>query len=489
MVARYLADGRLDPGFGSAGLVVSAAPPSTRSGTLFSGGSSAWAVAVDAKGRIVTGGSALGFGTSDMSLARYTPTGMLDRSFGRSGWMKIERDTEVDGITALAVQPDGRAVFAGSLDWKKLLAVGRIAAVDTNTTVKAWGWNWLGQLGDDSTTQRNIAVPVPGSASSVIPAGGAYHSLSLRDDGTVLAAGWNNLGQLGDGTTLHRDTLAPVKGLDNVTHVAAGAHHSLAVSGGRVYAWGWNASGQLGDGTLVDRHTATLVPGLTGVVQVSAGAYHSLALLGDGTIWAWGWNGVGQLGDGTTVDRRRPVQVVGIHSATAISAGAVHSLVVGAGPITGGSAFGVWSWGWNVVGQSDPLNAGVPVMPSPRLVWPTMPIAIAAGGFHNVMINGDGGLYTWGWNALGQLGNGTTTPTVMAHVSAIPDPASIAAGLAHTMVTDTSGRTWAWGANAVGQLGDGTTTDRSRPVLVPGVDGAQALSGGWYHSMGAVTGG
>jgi uncharacterized delta-60 repeat protein len=486
-VARYLPDGRLDPGFGSSGIVVSLAPPSSRNGGLSYGGASASAVAVDAKGRIVTAGSAWGFLSLDMTLARYTPTGLVDTTFGRSGWMKIERETDNDDISALAIQPDGAVVFAGSVDVYKVLALGRIAAPDTSTTIRAWGWNGLGQLGADSTLQQNVAVPAPGTTGAVTPAGGGFHSLSLQGDGTVLAVGWNGVGQLGDGSTTDRDTLTRVPGLDNVTHIAAGAHHSLAVRDGRVYAWGWNATGQLGDGTKVDRHTPVVVPGLTGVVQVAAGAYHSLALRNDGTIWAWGWNGVGQLGDGTTVDRLRPTQVTGIHSATMIAAGALHSLVVGAGPEK--SSFGIWSWGWNGMGQSDPLNAGFPVMASPRFIWPTFPIAIAAGGYHNVVINGDGAIYTWGWNAVGQLGNGTTNPAIMVQVTTIPDPISISAGGAHSMATDTSGRTWAWGWNALGQLGDGTTTDRPNPVLVQGADGATALSGGWYHSMGAVSGG
>jgi alpha-tubulin suppressor-like RCC1 family protein len=401
--------------------------------------------------------------------------------------MKIERETDNDDISALAVQPDGAVVFAGSIDVYRILAFGRIVAPDSSTAIRAWGWNGLGQLGDDSTMQRNIPVPAPSSETTVLPAGGAYHSLTLQGDGTVLAVGWNAVGQLGDGTTRDRDTFAPVPNLDNVTHIAAGAHHSLAVRDGRVYAWGWNALGQLGDGTTADRHTPVLVPGLTGVVQVSAGAYHSLALRSDGTIWAWGWNGVGQLGDGTTVDRLRPVQVPGLRSATAVSAGALHSVAVAAGEEF--TLVGVWSWGWNGVGQSDPLNVRFPVMPSPRLIWLSPPIAIAAGGYHNVMIGADGKLYTWGWNALGQLGNGTTNPTVMVEVSAIPDPVAIGAGGAHSLATDSSGRTWAWGWNAMGQLGDGTTTDRYSPVLVPGAEGARAVSGGWYHSMEAVSGG
>ncbi|HUR24116.1 MAG TPA: hypothetical protein VMZ73_09620, partial [Acidimicrobiales bacterium] len=122
-VARYLADGRLDPGFGSAGVIVSAAPPSSRGTSISYGDSSAVTVAVDAKGRVVTGGFAWNFSTIDMALARYPPTGVLDQSFGRSGWMKVERDTNGDEIGAVALQPDGGVVFAGSFDYQKVLAI------------------------------------------------------------------------------------------------------------------------------------------------------------------------------------------------------------------------------------------------------------------------------------------------------------------------------------------------------------------------------
>ena len=140
-VVRYLADGRLDPGFGSSGVVKSLAPPSSGNGGGYllrrepsprSGGRRQGS---DRDGRRGVGSSV------DMALTRYTPTGLLDSSFGRSGWMKIERDTDNDEISALAIQPDGAVVFAGSVDVLKLLAVGRIPAPDTSTTIRAWGWN------------------------------------------------------------------------------------------------------------------------------------------------------------------------------------------------------------------------------------------------------------------------------------------------------------------------------------------------------------
>jgi uncharacterized delta-60 repeat protein len=477
-VVRYLPDGRLDPGFGAAGLVVSLAPPTTRSGTLYGGNSLASAVAVDTSGRVLVGGSAMGFGTLDLAFVRYTPTGALDRSFGRSGWVKVDGGGELDGVRAVAIQPDSRALFAGAGDSGNVLVMGRLPAFAANTTVTAWGWNGLGQLGDDSTIQRNLPVVVPGSGAGAVPAAGGFHTLSLRDDGIVSAWGWNGVGQLGDGTTADHDTPRRVPRLENVTAIATGAHHSLAVSGGRVYAWGWNASGQLGDGTLVDRHTPVLVPILTDVVEVSAGAYHSLARLSDGTVWAWGWNAVGQLGDGTTTDRRRPVQVPGLRYATAISAGALHSLAAAWSSPLGS---GTWAWGWNAMGQVHPLVGELIIVPDPRLVIRFRPSSISAGGFHNVVLMDDGTMHAWGWNALGQLGNGTTNYTVFAQV-ALRDVTSISAGLGHTLATDRNGRVWEWGWNAWGQLGDGTTTDRSRPTLTRAGTGAEVLSAGWYHS-------
>jgi hypothetical protein len=131
-------------------------------------------------------------------------------------------------------------------------------------------------------------------------AAGMRFSLALRNDGTVRAWGENEWGQLGDGTTSNRDVPARVPGLNDVIAIAAGHYHSLALkSDGTVWAWGDNKSGELGDGTTTHSSTPVRVKGLSGILAIAAGEAHSLALKSDGTVWAWGNNESGQAGDGT----------------------------------------------------------------------------------------------------------------------------------------------------------------------------------------------
>ncbi|ASN82586.1 RCC1 domain-containing protein [Deinococcus ficus] len=182
-------------------------------------------------------------------------------------------------------------------------------------TVRSWGDNRDGQLGDGTSNQRLIPVQVSGLTNVVGVSGGHSHSLALMVDGTVRAWGSNLIGQLGDGTS-GTDRLTPVtvSGLTDVVGVAGGGSHSLALrADGTVRAWGNNGSGQLGDGTSNQRLVPVQVSGLTNVVGVAGGGGYSLALMADGTVRGWGANSIGQLGDGTSgTNRLTPVTVLGI---------------------------------------------------------------------------------------------------------------------------------------------------------------------------------
>jgi hypothetical protein len=147
---------------------------------------------------------------------------------------------------------------------------------------------------------------------------GGRHTMAIKKDGSLWAWGWNYYGQLGDGTKTEKTT--PVKIMDGVTQVSAGDSHTMAIKkDGSLWAWGYNSSGQLGDGTTKEK--ATPVKVMDGVTQV-AGDLHTMAIKNDGSLWAWGnnWNGV--LGDGTAstiTHRTTPVKIMDGTSAPQVS--------------------------------------------------------------------------------------------------------------------------------------------------------------------------
>ncbi len=110
--------------------------------------------------------------------------------------------------------------------------------------------------------------------------------------------------------------------------------------------------------------------------------------------------------------------------------------------------------------------------------------AVAGGSDHSLALASDGTVWAWGWNAYGQLGDGTTTDSLAAApVSGLADVVAISAGDRHSLALLSDGTVWAWGSNAYGQLGDGTTTDGSTPAQVAGMDDVVAVSAGSLHSV------
>ncbi|MEN3315198.1 MAG: hypothetical protein V7605_1432 [Acidimicrobiaceae bacterium] len=380
------------------------------------------------------------------------------------------------------VDLDGRPrVVDGDGDGAATIDMGAFEAAGPGARSTGWSWGWdrYGQLGDGGTdVTRTSPGPQAGSDKVVAESAGYLHSLALQADGTVRASGWNAVGQVGDSTTTDRTALVPVQGLSDVVQVAAGGAHSLALrSDGTVWAWGWNGVGQLGDGTTVDRMTPVQVPGLSGVVAVSAGTFHSLALEADGTVWAWGWNSYGQLGDGTTLDRHRPMQVSGLSGVRSIAAGGLHTVVAT-------DSGDVWAWGLNGVGElgtGSIADSHAPV----RVPGLAGVVGVSAGLFHSMAVKADGTAWAWGWNAYGQLGDGTTDDRhlpVRAATGTRP-VRLVAAGAYHSLFLRDDATVAAAGWNGVGQLGDATTVDRHTPVPVAGLGPVTAISAGFFHSV------
>jgi alpha-tubulin suppressor-like RCC1 family protein len=280
---------------------------------------------------------------------------------------------------------------------------GHMLALRSDGTVWSWGANSFGQLGDATTTQRTSATQVTGLTGMSRVAAGFFHSAALREsDGTVWTWGYNGKGQLGDNSTTNRNAPVQVPGLTDVVRVVGGDDHTLALkSNGTVWAWGDNTFGQLGDGTTTQRLVPVQVSLLSGVIDIAAGSHgnHALALKSDGTLWAWGRNNQGQLGDGSTTDRTAPVQI--LTGVSHVAVGEFHSVALRTDAT-------VFAWGYNAngrVGDGTTTNRLSPAQVT-GLPFATM---VAAGGSHSLAVRPDGTVVAWGFNFYGQLGDGTTS--------------------------------------------------------------------------------
>ncbi len=324
-----------------------------------------------------------------------------------------------------------------------------------------------------------------GSKRASLVGAGPLHACALLSDATVRCWGNNMTGQLGDGSTQGHPTPVKVAGLENVRGLTAGSSYSCAViENGMVRCWGDNQQGQLGDGTKMSRHRPETVLDLTSAVAVSAGLWHTCAVLNDRSVRCWGSDMFGGLGGAGLPGvkqvaanvqqscalllngkiscwgalQRKPKPVPGVTDALAVAVGSYSACaVLGSG--------GVRCWGKNDGGQLG--NGSTTAAPNPvDVVGIKDAKAVGVGASHACALLRDGKVRCWGSNSAGQLGDGSgreqLVPVEVPNL--VADQIAVAGNASYAVTSD--GRVHSWGANENGQLGDGTTTGRAAPAPI-----------------------
>ena len=204
-----------------------------------------------------------------------------------------------------------------------------VLAVTKAGAVYAWGENRDYQLGigewpvityktrsAQPTDFMPYAVPIPELSGVAAVAAGDKHSLALMRDGTVRAWGLNRSGQLGDGTVISRKTPVVVSGLKNAVAIAADSRNSMALlADGTVMTWGHGSAALGRTAVKVDApySTPAPVPGVTGIRAIAISDTHAMALTEAGTVMSWGDDAHGRLGQRSLTPARIP-QLSGIQS-------------------------------------------------------------------------------------------------------------------------------------------------------------------------------
>ena len=339
-------------------------------------------------------------------------------------------------------------------------------AVVSNGTVRCWGANWSGQLGDGTTAARAIAADVSGIGNAVAVGAGTAHACAVLADSTVKCWGYGAHGQIGDGTSTP-SVLTPVSvsSLSGVAAVSAGYLHTCALlTDGRVFCWGYGANGELGTGDYASSLVPVEVTGLTGVAGLDLGQHHACAALTDGEGRCWGRNNFGQLTSAAS-NAPSPIAVAGLSGGvSAFTLGYYHTCA-----LLADSTVQCWGYGYNgELGNGMFTQSAIPV----NVVGLLGATTISAGNNHSCASLIGGAVACWGFNGGGALGNGdeSTAATPVNVIWPSNDAASVVVGGGHSCLVDAGATMAGWGDDWSGQTGDGSPgAHRNVPGPVIGV--------------------
>jgi alpha-tubulin suppressor-like RCC1 family protein len=389
------------------------------------------------------------------------------------GFGRTDVDVVIEGFTS-----GGASAVVRPME---TVAVGasHSCALTSSGEAYCWGANRWGQLGDGSTTPKELPGAVQGGHifSQVSSGVNGDHSCAVSVDGAVYCWGRNEVGQV-DGHPNPDPVSVPrrVEIGDSAIYVAAGGAHTCAVmAGGSAFCWGKNDLGQLGIGIVSETAPPTKVETTAGFASVHAGQDHTCALSGTkGYCWGSNW-------DGAVAISANNAQTTPIGVSVSLS---FRSIALGDRITCGATTDGeVHCWGVLSGLGLGSAGHGVPV----AVPGVANAAVVSAGRKYACALLRDGRAMCWGSDTEGKLGiGGTPTGEVMA-------PAEVEGGhrfsnLGLGSMTSCGrlldGRVACWGSNSSGQLGTGGSPVHVSPAEVQGGHRFRSLAAGESTTCG-----
>ncbi len=203
-----------------------------------------------------------------------------------------------------------------------------------------------------SAVDSSVPVDVPGLSSIKAISAGAHHSCALTDQNTVKCWGENRSGELGNGSNVDSFIPVDVSSLTGVKAIFAGGCNNCAIdANNEAWCWGnyesnlpykisnlvnvktispfWqNACATTLDGKVKcwlasgpNKWNAIDVPGISDAKEITVGFFTSCATNASSEVYCWGKNTRNALGDNSSNDSTTPVKVVGLSDVQSVFVG------------------------------------------------------------------------------------------------------------------------------------------------------------------------